>query len=151
MLKIDISIVPAAKKRARILIVDDQEILRQGVRALLNDLRPEWQICGEAADGDQAVALAHALEPDLLVLDIGLPRISGLQAVSRIRKLGLKVPVLIFTIHESDRLAEEIREAGAQGYIVKSQATRDLVHAIETILAGGTFFAREARANPAPE
>lgn len=56
MLKIDISIVPVAKNRARILIVDDQEILRQGVRALLSDLRPEWQICGEAADGDQAVS-----------------------------------------------------------------------------------------------
>jgi DNA-binding NarL/FixJ family response regulator len=146
MLKIDISIVPAKKKCARILIVDDQEILRQGVRALLADLRPEWQICGEAADGEQAVALAHALEPDLVVLDFGLPRTNGLQAVSRLRKLGLKTAVLIFTIHESDRLAEAARAAGARGYVVKSQATRDLVQAIETILSGGNFFGREAGA-----
>jgi DNA-binding NarL/FixJ family response regulator len=146
MLKIDISIVPAAKKRARILIVDDQEILRQGVRSLLGDLRPEWQVCGEAADGDTAVSLAHALEPDLVVLDFGLPRTNGLQAVSRLRKMGLKTPVLVFTIHESDRLAEAVRAAGAQGYIVKSQATRDLVQAIETILSGGNFFGREAAA-----
>ncbi len=144
MLKIDISIVPAAKKRARILIVDDQEILRQGVRALLGDLRPDWQVCGEAADGEQAVALAHALEPDLVILDFGLPRTNGLQAVSRLRKLGLKTPVLIFTIHESDRLAAAVRDAGAQGYIVKSQATRDLVQAIDAVLAGGSFFGREA-------
>lgn len=151
MLKIDISIVPVAKKRARILIVDDQEILRQGVRALLTDLRPEWQICGEAADGDQAVSLAHALEPDLIILDIGLPRISGLLAAQRIRKLGLKTPILVFTIHESDSLAAEVRRAGAQGCIIKSQATRDLVQAIETILAGRTFFGREAAAPSAPE
>jgi DNA-binding NarL/FixJ family response regulator len=151
MLKIDISIVPVAKKRARILIVDDQEILRQGVRALLDDLRPEWQICGEAADGEEAVALAHALEPDLVILDFGLPRTNGLQAISRLRKLGLKTPVLVFTIHESERLAEAVRAASAQGYIVKSQATRDLVQAIEAILAGGVFFGREAAASAAPE
>ena len=151
MLKIDICIVPVAKKRARILIVDDQEILRQGVRALLSDLRPEWQICGEAADGDQAVSLAHALEPDLIILDVGLPRISGFLAARRIRNLGLKTPILFFTIHESDSLAGEVRSAGAQGYIVKSQATRDLVQAIDTILAAGTFFGPEAAAAAAPE
>jgi DNA-binding NarL/FixJ family response regulator len=149
MLKIDISIMPLKKNHARILIVDDQEILRQGVRALLDDLRPEWQVCGEAADGDQAVSLAHALEPDLVILDFGLPRTNGLQAILRLRKLGLKTPVLVFTIHESDRLAEAMRAAGAQGCVVKSQATRDLVQAIETILSGGSFFAREAAGNAA--
>ena len=143
MSKIDISIVPARNKRARILVVDDQEIWRQGVRAFLTDLHNEWQVCGEAADGDQAVAMAHALEPDLVILDFGLPRANGLQAVSRLRKLGSKTPVLVFTIHESDRLAEAMRAAGAQGCIVKSQATRDLVPAIETILSGGSYFGRE--------
>jgi DNA-binding NarL/FixJ family response regulator len=150
MLKIDISVVPVKKERARILLVDDQEIWRQGVRALLSDLRPEWQVCGEAVDGEQAVAMAHALEPDLVILDFGLPRTNGLQAISRLRKLGLKTPVLIFTIHESDRLAEAVRAAGAQGYIVKSQATRDLVKAIDVLLADGTFFGREAAAAAAP-
>jgi DNA-binding NarL/FixJ family response regulator len=150
MLKIDLSTVPLKTERARILLVDDQQIWRQGVRALLADSRPEWQICGEAADGEQAVALAHALEPDLVILDFGLPRTNGLQAVSRLRKLGLKTPVLIFTIHESDRLAEAVRAAGAQGYIVKSQATRDLVKAIDALLADGTFFGREAAAAATP-
>jgi DNA-binding NarL/FixJ family response regulator len=120
------------------------------VRALLGDLRPDWQICGEAADGDQSVALARALEPDLVVLDFGLPRTNGLQAVSRLRKLGVKTPVLVFTIHDSDRLAAAMRAAGAQGCVVKSQATRDLVQAIETILDGGNFFGRESDTGTAP-
>lgn len=150
MLKIDNPTVPAKKKHARILVVDDQEILRRNVRALFDDLRPEWQVCGEAADGDQAVSLAHSLQPDLVLLDFGLPRINGLQAVSRLRKLGSKTPVLFFTIHESDRLAEAARAAGAQGCVVKTQAIRDLVQAIETILSGGSFFGREAAVGAAP-
>jgi NarL family two-component system response regulator YdfI len=132
---------------ARILIVDDHEVLREGLKALLAKLRPEWDICGEAIDGKQGVEFAQELKPDLVILDITMPRMSGLQASTLMRKLGLNIPVLIFTTHHSERLATEVRQAGAQGYVLKSQAARNLVQAIDTILAGGTFFG----APPQPE
>lgn len=125
---------------ARILIVDDHEVLREGITSLLARMRPDWEICGEATDGDEAIQMAQTLSPDIILLDITMPRLSGLEASSRIRKLGLNVPILIFTTHQSSRLPEDVRQAGAQGYVLKSQAGRNLVLAIDTILAGGTFF-----------
>jgi DNA-binding NarL/FixJ family response regulator len=134
---------------ARILIVDDHEVLREGLKALLAKLRPDWDICGEATDGDQAIQSVQDLKPDLVILDITMPRMSGLEASSRMRKLGLKIPILIFTTHDSERLATEVRQAGAQGYVLKSQAARNLVVAIDTILAGGTFFGAPPKPAPA--
>jgi DNA-binding NarL/FixJ family response regulator len=131
----------------RILIVDDHEIVREGLISHLAKSRPDWEICGEAVDGEQAIQFAQELKPDLIILDITMPRMSGLEASSRMRKLGLSIPVLIFTTHDSTRLATEVRQAGAQGYVLKSQAVRHLVLAIDTILAGGTFFG----APPKPE
>src|SRR5579862_8727379 len=112
---------------ARILIVDDHEVLREGLRSLLARMRPEWEICGEGKDGDEAIEMTQKLTPDLILLDITMPRMSGLEASSRIHKLGINIPVLIFTTHQSDRLPVEVREAGAQGYVVKSEAGRNLV------------------------
>lgn len=125
---------------ARILIVDDHEVLREGLKALLSRARPEWKICGEAIDGKQAIQLTQELKPDLIVLDISMPGMSGLEACSQMRNMGIAIPVLIFTTHSSGVLAAEVRDAGAQGYVVKSQAAHSLMVAIETILAGGTFF-----------
>lgn len=124
----------------RILMVDDHEILREGVRSLLAKLRLDWQICGEAADGAEAVSLTRSLMPDIVILDISMPKMSGLEACVRMRKLGLKQPVLIFTTHESESLGAEVRRVGAQGYVLKSQAARSLVAAIDEILGGRTFF-----------
>jgi DNA-binding NarL/FixJ family response regulator len=124
----------------RILIVDDHEVLREGVKSLLAKLRPDWQISGEANDGEQAIQLARQSVPDVIVLDISMPGVSGLEACSRMREMGLQVPVLIFTTHQSEQLAQDVRQAGAQGYVLKSQAARDLVLAIDTIISGGTFF-----------
>jgi DNA-binding NarL/FixJ family response regulator len=125
---------------ARILIVDDHEVLREGLKSLFAKIRPAWKICGEAADGDEGVQFAQELKPDLIVLDVSMPRMSGIEALLRIRKLGLRTPVLIFTTHHSDRLAADVRRAGAQGYVVKSEASRKLVLAMDTLLAGGIFF-----------
>jgi DNA-binding NarL/FixJ family response regulator len=133
----------------RILIVDDHEVLREGLRSLLAKSRPDWQICGEATDGDEAIDSVQELKPDLVILDITMPRMSGLEACSRMRKLGLNVPILIFTTHQSRRLGTEVRQAGAQGYVLKSQAARDLVQAIDRILAGGTFFGGSSEPEPA--
>jgi DNA-binding NarL/FixJ family response regulator len=134
---------------ARILIVDDHEVLREGVKSLLAKSRPDWEICGEATDGEQAIQLAQELKPDIVILDITMPRMSGLEASSRMKKLGLNIPILIFTTHQFGRLETEVRQAGAQGYALKSQAARNLVQAIDTILAGGTFFG--APPQPEPE
>jgi DNA-binding NarL/FixJ family response regulator len=132
----------------RILIVDDHEIVREGVKSHLAKSRPEWEICGEATNGEQAIELTRELEPDIVILDITMPRMSGLDASSRMRKLGVAVPVLIFTTHDSGRLGIEVRQAGAQGYVLKSQTVRHLVQAIDTILAGGTFFGTPPKTEP---
>jgi DNA-binding NarL/FixJ family response regulator len=134
---------------ARILIVDDHEVLREGLKSLLAKSRPDWEISGEATDGEQAIHLAQELKPDVIILDITMPRMSGLEAASRMRKMGLSTPVLIFTTHHSGRLDAEVRQAGAQGYVLKSQAARDLVQAIDAVLGGGTFFGAPPKPEPA--
>lgn len=126
--------------KARILVVYDHEVLREGMKSLLAKARPEWQVCGEATDGAQAVELVSELQPDIVILDISMPGMSGLEAASTMRKKGLNTPFLIFTTHESDRLESEVRKCGAQGYVLKSQAARNLVLAIDALLNGGTFF-----------
>lgn len=134
---------------ARILIVDDHEIVREGIRTLLRRIRPEWVICGEAKNGKEAVEAAAALTPDVLILDVTMPVMSGLEAASRIARLGLACRILIFTMHETKSLINEVRAAGAHGYVVKSQASRDLIVAIDRILAGGTFFGPDPESSPA--
>jgi DNA-binding NarL/FixJ family response regulator len=125
---------------ARILIVDDHEIVREGIRTLLTRARPQWEICGEATNGQLAIEAVKSLKPDVVVLDVTMPVMSGLEAAPRIAALGLGTRVLIFTMHQSDTFISEVRNIGAQGYVVKSQASRDLILAIDSLLAGGTFF-----------
>jgi DNA-binding NarL/FixJ family response regulator len=136
---------------ARLLIVDDHEVVREGLKTLLATARPEWSICGEATNGRDAVQSTLDLKPDLVLLDISMPGMSGLEAASRIRKLGISTPVLIFTTHESERLGTEVRQAGADGFVLKAQAFRDLVLAIDALLAGGTFFGEPPQAQPEAE
>lgn len=126
--------------KARILLVDDHEVLREGLKSLLAKARPDWEICGEATDGAQAMRLVTECNPDLVILDISMPVMSGLEAATQMRKKGINVPLLIFTTHESDRLETEVRKVGAQGYVLKSQAARNLVQAMDALLGGGTFF-----------
>ena len=102
--------------------------------------RPEWEICGEASDGKQAIEAVQRLKPDLVILDVTMP-MSGLQAAPQIAKLA-KVPHSDFHHAPSqERIAKDVRAAGAHGYVQKSQAGRDPVVAIDALLAGGTFFA----------
>lgn len=124
----------------RILIVDDHEIVREGIRNLLSQSRPGWNICGQARNGEEAVEAVKDLLPDVVVLDITMPVMSGLEAAKKISTSGTGCRVLMFTMHESDSLDREVRNAGAQGFVLKSQAARNLVVAIETVLGGGTFF-----------
>jgi len=119
-----------------ILIVDDHEIVRAGIRTLIARSRPRWQICAEAETGEQAIEKARSLRPDIIVLDITMPAMSGLEVASRISALNLGSRILIFTMHESDRLVAEVRAAGAHGLVLKSQANRDLIRAIDKLLSG---------------
>ncbi len=135
----------AIPRAPRILIVDDHEIVREGIRNLLGKSRPDWEICGQATDGKEAVEAVKVLKPDVVILDITMPAMNGLEAAARIAKSGLGCRILIFTMHESNSLEGEVRDAGAQGLVLKSQAARNLILAIETILAGGTFFGVQAK------
>jgi DNA-binding NarL/FixJ family response regulator len=138
--------------KPKILIVDDHEIVREGIRTLLGRSAPDWDLCGEASNASEALAMVQALNPDLVIMDITMPGTSGLVAAQRISKLSPAPRVLMFTMHDFERLGTEVREAGAQGYVLKSQASRDLVLAIRSLLAGGTFFGvPQDSATPATE
>jgi DNA-binding NarL/FixJ family response regulator len=136
---------------ARILIVDDHDVVRQGVRSIISRARPEWEICGEASNGEQALKAVAGLRPDIVVLDVTMPVMNGLEAASRIVKSVSRCRVLVLTMHESDRLCADIRQVGAHGYVQKSQAGRDLIRAIESLLGGETFFGPEAKERNEPD
>src|SRR5579883_1525155 len=136
--------------QARVLVADDHEVVRQGIRAILQT-RPEWEICGEAVDGREAVRLAQELQPDIIIMDITMPKLSGLEAAQEISRLKLPSRVLIFTMHESKSLGPSVRKAGAHGYVVKSRAARDLIDALERLLGGGTFFDNPTPSEAKPE
>ena len=127
----------------RILIVDDHDIIRRGLKELLK-ARPGWEVCAEAKTGKEAVALAEQLKPQIVVMDITMPDLNGLEAARRIHKLLPKAAILILTMHFSDQLVREVIEAGARGYILKSDADRDLVVAVDSIANRRTFFTSRA-------
>lgn len=123
-----------------ILLADDHEVVRQGLRTILT-ARPEWFICGEAQNGQEAVDFTAKLKPDIVILDITMPVMSGLEALQKITSLNyLGTHVLIFTMHESKSLAKAVRQAGARGCVLKSRAAQDLIRAIDALLEGGTFW-----------
>ena len=116
----------------RILIADDHQVVRTGLRALLES-KTGWQVCAEAANGREAVEKAGQLKPDVAVLDIGMPLLNGVEATRQIRKLSPQTEVLILTMHDSEVLVQEVLEAGANGYILKDDADRNLVAAVDAL------------------
>lgn len=126
----------------RILLADDHEVVRQGLRTILR-ARPDWEIVGEAENGQQAIDCVRDLRPDVVILDITMPVMSGLEATQAICNLRVGTHVLIFTMHDSKSLVKAVRKAGADGYVLKSRAARDLIRAVEAMLGGGTFFGPE--------
>jgi DNA-binding NarL/FixJ family response regulator len=101
---------------------------------------PEWEICGEAENGRKAVSLARELNPDVIIMDVSMPLMNGLEATREISNLDAKIPVLVFTMHESANVSESAKIVGARGLVTKSEATRDLIAALECVLRGETFF-----------
>jgi DNA-binding NarL/FixJ family response regulator len=125
-------------KRVRILIADDHDVVRQGVRAVLEG-QAGWVVCGEASTGREAVAKAIDLQPDVVVLDISMPELNGLEATRQIRR-AVSARILILTVHESDQVVTEVLDAGAHGYVLKTDAGRTLVEAIRALVGRQEFF-----------
>lgn len=117
----------------RILIVDDHELVRRGLRSILVT-RPEWEICGEAADGSNAIEKARELKPDIVLLDITMPHVNGLDAARVIRRDVPRAKVIIVSQYNESEMRARAFEAGAQGYISKADAARQLLLAIESLI-----------------
>ena len=116
----------------RILIVDDHPVVRHGLKVLLGD-HPGWEVIGEAADGVEAVNKADTLDPDVVVLDVTMPRMNGLEACRRIRQRDPDCEILVITQYDSRQMMLEALACGARGYVVKSNAARDLLAAVEAV------------------
>ncbi len=123
----------------RILIADDHELARRGIRAVL-DGHADWEVCAEAKDGREAVELAAQEKPDVVLLDIGMPNLNGLEAARQILAASPDVAILILTMHDSDSTVREVLRAGARGFLLKSDAGKDLIAAVEALQLQRTFF-----------
>ena len=124
----------------RVLLADDHEVVRRGLCAILQN-KSEWEVCGEAKDGIDAVEKAKRLKPDVVIIDIGMPNLNGLDATRRIVDALPQTKVLVLTLYESDDMIRQVLNAGARGFLLKSDAVRDLVAAVEALRrSSGTYF-----------
>ena len=130
-------------KELQILIADDHDLMRRGLKALVES-HPGWRVCDEAHTGREAVAKAEQLKPDIVILDISMPELNGLEAARSIRKVSPNTEILILSLHYSDQLIREILDVGARGYIVKSDPDRDLINALEKLANHRPFFTSKA-------
>src|ERR1700756_1816914 len=131
----------------RILLVDDHPIVRQGLKTLLEG-HSDWQVIGEAADGAEALEKAKDINPDVMVLDVTMPRMNGLEACRLLRRQSPALEILFVTQHDSPQMMREALEAGARGYVVKSNAARDLLAAVEAVSQHRAFTALNERSYP---
>lgn len=131
----------------RILVVDDHPIVRQGLKTLLEG-HSGWQVVGEASDGAEAIEKAKDLTPDVMVLDVTMPRMNGLEACRLLRRQSPALEILFVTQHDSPQMMREALEAGARGYVVKSNAARDLLAAVEAVSQHKVFTALNERSFP---
>ncbi|MGB9404994.1 MAG: response regulator transcription factor [Candidatus Acidiferrales bacterium] len=143
----------------RLLVADDHEIVRKGLRSLIEE-QSGWEVAAEAGDGREAVEMAKQVKPDVTVMDIGMPSLNGLEATRQIMKSVENSKVLILTMHDSDPLIREVLDAGARGYVLKTDAGRDLVTAVDALRRNKTFFTSKVaqmvldgylKKDPAPE
>jgi DNA-binding NarL/FixJ family response regulator len=123
----------------RILVADDHEVVRKGLIAILKQ-KPEWQVCGEACNGREAVEQAKQLMPDVIVMDISMPGLNGLEATDQIVKANPGAKVLVLTMHDSHDLIRDVLNAGARGFLLKSDSVCELAAAVEALLRDKTYF-----------
>ncbi len=125
--------------KLRILLADDHEIVRRGLCALL-EKHEGWEVCGEASSGREALELAKQLKPDIVILDIGMPSLNGLATSKQLLQYDPSFKIIILTITDSDQVIREALNAGARGFVLKSDAARDLVSAVEAVASKRMFF-----------
>ncbi|MGA8490916.1 MAG: response regulator transcription factor [Terriglobales bacterium] len=123
----------------RILVADDHEVVRKGLIAMLQD-RSDWQVCGEASNGREAVEKAKQLMPDVVVMDVSMPGLNGLEATRQIIAANPATKILILTLHDSDQVIHDVLNVGAGGYLLKSDSGRDLIAAVEALLHNKNYF-----------
>jgi len=123
----------------RILVADDHDVVRHGLRSLLES-HQDWEVCGEASNGREAVALTAELNPEIVIADIAMPEMTGLEATRHILKSNPKTQVIILTMHESEELLREVLDAGARGYVLKTDKGRELISAVDAVRNHNTFF-----------
>ncbi|MCL4370841.1 MAG: response regulator transcription factor [Chloroflexi bacterium] len=125
--------------KIRILLADDHAVLRAGIRALL-ELQPDFQVVGDASDGAQAIAAVRALLPDVVLMDLGMPGMDGLAATRQIKEISPNTRILILTQHENKEYVLPALKVGASGYVLKRSEGDELLNAVRTVHAGGTFL-----------
>jgi DNA-binding NarL/FixJ family response regulator len=123
----------------KIFIADDHEVVRHGLRALLES-GTGWSVCGEAVDGRQAVDRVLELRPDMVVMDVSMPQLNGLEATRQIVRQAPRIPILMLSVNESEDLVREVVTAGARGFVLKSDTGRDLLVAVDEVHKGRPFF-----------
>jgi DNA-binding NarL/FixJ family response regulator len=123
----------------RILVADDHEVVRKGLIAILKQT-PEWHVCGEACNGREAIEQAKQLIPDVIVMDFSMPGLNGLEATDQIVKANPAIRVLVLTLHDSEELIRDVLNAGARGFLLKSDSGLELVAAVDALLKGKTYF-----------
>ena len=125
-----------------IILVDDHDVVRQGIRTVLKPFS-EWDICAEASNGREALQLSEQLKPDLIIMDISMPKLNGLDATNQIIRMGLGIQVLILSMHDSVEIACAVMASGAKGFVLKSNAGNELVSAVRALQLNGTYFSTE--------
>lgn len=123
----------------RVLVVDDHESVRRGVCSILASRR-DIELCGEAADGSEAIDRARSLKPDLIVMDISMPIMDGMSASREIRQILPSTAIIVLSMHDSSQLMDSARQLGLRGYVTKSEAATRLLQAVDSVLAGNSFF-----------
>jgi DNA-binding NarL/FixJ family response regulator len=123
----------------RVLIVDDHAFIRRGVQTILHPF-PEWELCGEADNGNDAIRMAEELKPEVIIMDLSMPGLNGIEATRAIRKTQPGVKIVLLTLHESAELVRSAFRAGARGYLLKTDAEQELVKALTVVTGQGTYI-----------
>ena len=136
--------VSEESRPVRILVADDHEVMRMGIRNLLESV-PAWSVYAEAKTGREAVEMALLSSPDIIIMDITMPEMNGLEAAARIASQRPEIPVIMFSLHLSEDVVGRFKTGSIRGAVAKNEAARDLLDAVRSVLHGGTFFPARSR------
>ena len=139
VMPLDATNVDAGSRPTRILVADDHEVMRMGLRNLLESV-PGWSVYAGAATGTEAVEMALLSSPDVVIMDITMPEMNGIEAAARIATERPDIPIIMFSLHLSEDVVNRFKTGSIRGAVAKSEAARDLVDAVRTVLEGKTFF-----------